>query len=407
MKLVYKKKSCRLCKSFNLQNVYKLSPTPIGDDYTKRKNKKKFFPLKLDYCKNCGFVQLSHIVNPKKVYGDYIYVTKTSSGLPEHFKELVNLLFKKKFLAKNKKVLEIGCNDGTLLDYLKKKNVFCVGVDPANNLSKSNLKIYQSMFDIKFSKKINKTHGDFDCIIANNVIANIDDLDEVFNCIDNLLNENGCFVMETFSLVGLVKNNLIDNIYHEHLSYFSLDTFNKFLNKRGFTVIYADNLDVKGGSLRLIIRKISLNNNQIIHKSVSKVLRYEKKYISNIPLIFKKLKKINSLNKRKIQTYLKYCKKRKIQILGYGASVGTTTLIYYYKIHKYFSKIYDDESRRHYLYSPGSNILVTPFKENIIKNSLVLILSWRYANQIIRKNKKLFNKNFIKVYVPLPKPRLK
>ena len=92
---------CRLCDSRNLHSVYNLNSQPIGDDYIKNKNKiQKLYPLRLNICKNCKFVQLSHVINPDIVYGKYLYVTQTSSGLPEHFKNLVSKLFSKKILKK-------------------------------------------------------------------------------------------------------------------------------------------------------------------------------------------------------------------------------------------------------------------------------------------------------------------
>ena len=84
------------------------------------------------------------------------------------------------------------------------------------------------MFGYQFSKILIKKYNKFDTIIANNVIANIDNLNDVFLGIKNILSKNGFFIMETFSLNGIIRNNLIDNIYHEHLSYFSIKTFEKF-----------------------------------------------------------------------------------------------------------------------------------------------------------------------------------
>ena len=87
---------------------------------------------------------------------------------------------------------------------------------------------------IKTSSEILKDYGKFDTIIANNVLANIDDLKDMFRGIKNTLNQNGYFVVETFSLYGIIQNNLIDNIYHEHLSYFTIESFSKICKKIWF-----------------------------------------------------------------------------------------------------------------------------------------------------------------------------
>ncbi len=254
---VFYKLNCRLCGSKNLKTVYHLNPQPIGDDYNKNRNQKqKLYPLNLNLCKSCKFVQLSHVLNPDIVYGKYLYVTQTSSGLPEHFKKLVNLLFKSKIIKKKSKVLEIGSNDGTLLKFIRSYGCEVLGVDPAKELAKkTKLKTIVGKFNFKLSNLIKKKFGKQDLIIANNVIANIDDLRDVFKGISSLLSSKGHFVMETFSLKGVIEKNLLDNIYHEHLSYFTIETLIKFAEKFGLQIFSADHIPVKGGSIRFIFSK--------------------------------------------------------------------------------------------------------------------------------------------------------
>ena len=136
------KKNCRLCNSKNLKNIFDLNKTPIGDDYKKSKIKnEKFYELKLNLCKKCQFVQLSNVLDSKTVYGDYLYVTNTSLGLPEHFENFLKYLLKNKFLQKKYKVLEIGCNDGTLLKKMNSFSSFVLGVDPAKKLEVNNISL--------------------------------------------------------------------------------------------------------------------------------------------------------------------------------------------------------------------------------------------------------------------------
>lgn len=130
-KIEIKKKYCRLCGSKKLTTVYKFQKTPIGDDYRKKISFTKFYTLKLKRCLKCNFVQLSNVVNVKSVYGEYLYVTSTSVGLLNHFFRLAKKLIQFGYINKNSKVLEIGSNDGTFLEFLQKKVNFVLGVDPA------------------------------------------------------------------------------------------------------------------------------------------------------------------------------------------------------------------------------------------------------------------------------------
>lgn len=399
----YQKKTCRLCKSKKLNKIYKFKKNPIGDDYTKKPSNSKLYDLNLIKCSNCRFVQLSNVIDPKKVYGEYLYVTKTSLGLQKHFYDLGAKLIKKNIINKKKKILEIGSNDGTLLDYLYNKSKIVVGVDPAAHLYKSTkIKNIKGLFSLKLSEKIFKRFGSFDVVIANNVIANIDNLDEVFRGIKKIISKNGHLIIETFCLHGILKNNLIDNIYHEHLSYFSLSTFKKFSKKYNLYLKEAEFLKVKGGSLRLIFQ----NKFNKESKKLKNLIKKENLILKNMDLKFRKLQKLNKENKDKTKNIIKKCSNTGLKIYGFGASVGTTTLVYDFEIDKKIKYIFDNEKRRFNLYMPGTQIKVlNPTKLKKLRADYIIIFAWRYAQQIISRNKKLFSKK-TKFIVPLPKYKI-
>lgn len=396
----YNKNSCRLCNSKNLKIVYRLKKTPIGDDYTKKIKNNRMHDLKLNMCKKCKFVQLSNVINANRVYGDYLYVTNTSAGLSQHFYELGKKLIIKKIVSKKSKILEIGSNDGTLLKFFKKKCSYIIGVDPAVHLFKdNNIEIIKGFFNYNLSNQIKKKHGKFDVIIANNVIANIDDLEDVLCGIENIISEKGFFIIETFALYGIVKNNLIDNIYHEHLSYFSIETFKKFCEKFNLNLIEAKFLSVKGGSLRFIFKKEKISTS----KKIINLIKKEKSILTNVEKKFQIIQKTNKHNSIKINQLIDDIKRSGKTIAGFGASVGTTTLVYDFMLTKKINYIFDNEKRRFDRYLPGTSIKVLDPK-HIKKLNLdyIIIFAWRYAKLIIKRNKKMFN-NKIKFVIPLPK----
>ncbi|WP_440931027.1 class I SAM-dependent methyltransferase [Candidatus Pelagibacter sp.] len=398
-----KKYSCRLCKSKKLQIVFSFKKSPIGDDYINRIKKTKLYDLKLQHCKSCNFVQLSNVIDPKIVYGNYIYVTQTSHGLSEHFERLANYLLKKKIIKKNSKILEIGSNDGTLLKFFKKITNKLIAVDPAAHLFvDKKVTNIADHFSNKSAVKIKKKHGKFDTIIANNVLANIDDLDDIFKGIQKIISNDGYLIIETFSLYGLLKNNLIDNIYHEHLSYFTIKSLKRFAKNYGFNLKEIKFLSVKGGSLRYIFQYKKMRDN----KKLVRAIRKEEKYTNKIPKEFKKLKLINKLNEIKLNQFLdKQIKKKKV-IGGFGASVGTTTMIFNYSVKNKLNYLFDNEKRRFNLFCPGTDIKV--LNPNHIKSKkidVMIIFAWRYAKIILERNKNKFNK-FTKFIIPHPKFRI-
>lgn len=396
----FKKIKCRLCESKKLKIVYKLRKTPIGDDYVNKKKKVKLYDLKLNMCKKCKFVQLSNVINPNKVYGDYLYVTKTSAGLSQHFFNLGNALIKKKIICKKSKILEIGCNDGTLLKFFKKKCSYLVGIDPASHLFKDkSIKTIKGLFSNNLSRRIKNIHGKFNVIIANNVIANIDDLKDLFLGIQNIITEDGFLIIETFSLQGIIKKNLIDNIYHEHLSYFSINSLKEFAKKFDLNLKEVKVLSVKGGSLRFILQKKKIP----VSSQVRNLIKKEKKILTNLEKKFKKIEKINNNNFIKIKNFFHTAIKQDKKICGFGASVGTTTLVYNFNLTKKIKYIFDNEKKRFNLYLPGTFIKVlNPKKINKINMDYIIIFAWRYSKLIINRNKKLFSSK-IKFILPLPK----
>jgi len=313
------------------------------------------------------------------------------------------MLIKKKIVSKQSKILEIGSNDGTLLKFFKKKCSYLLGVDPAVHLFKdSNIKVIKGLFNYNLSNQIKKNHGKFDIIIANNVIANIDNLEDVFCGIKNILSEKGFVIIETFALYGIIKNNLIDNIYHEHLSYFSIESFKKFSEKFNLNLIEAKFLSVKGGSLRFVFKKEKISTSKKINNLINK----EKNILTNIEKKFQIIQKINNDNSIKINQFIDKIKQHGKTIAGFGASVGTTTLIYDFMLMKKINFIFDNEKRRFGLYLPGTFIKVMdPKRIKKLNLDYIIIFAWRYAKIIIRRNRKIFN-NKIKFVLPLPKLKI-
>ena len=228
-------------------------------------------------CNKCKFAQLDNIVDSNVVYKDYLYTTASSPGLINHFKKATNTLILNLKLKKNSKILDIGSNDGSLLKFFKEKGFRVLGVEPAKPASKisksKGINTIVSFFNKNLVKKIKVNHGSFDLIIANNVFANIDDINQWMLNIKELLSEKGCFVFESSYLIDLVKNKVFDFIYHEHLSYFSITSVNNLCIRHGLSLFSCDHISTKGGSIRYYIAK-----NKKISNKVKKLISNEKKF---------------------------------------------------------------------------------------------------------------------------------
>tara|TARA_B100000963_G_scaffold291198_1_gene261182 strand:+ start:2325 stop:3566 length:1242 start_codon:yes stop_codon:yes gene_type:complete len=403
-------KFCRLCNSKNLTKVFDLGQTPLANSYSKIEicKKLKKYPLKLNYCNNCGHLQLTHSVKPSKMFSNYLYKSNTSKKNLLHFKNYAKEI-KKKLKTKNAKILDIASNDGTFLNFFEKKKFFRLGIDPAKNLQKISLKkgITQidDFFTEKKSKEIKKKYGKFDIITANHVCAHVENLNDFFSGVQNILKNSGLFIFEISYRASVLKKNTFDTIYHEHLDYHALTPILKFVKKFNLNVIDFKTPEAQGGSLRVYTSK---NENIKNSKKIEKQILKEKKQLNLFnPKTYERFEKKVICCKNKLNSLIQSFIKKKLTIAGYGAAAKTTTFLNFFKIsEKNIMCIFDDNILKQGLCIPGTKIkIVKPSDLYKKKIDILIIFAWNYAEIIINKNKN-FKKIGGKFLIPFPNPRL-
>ncbi len=404
---VYKRDNCRLCGSRKLKLVMPLPSIPIGDDYTPASLKtepQKCYPLDLYLCEGCGLAQLGHVVNPELIYRHYLYETKISPGLIEHFQKYAEDVLGRIKLAKGDLVVELGSNDGTLLGFFQKAGLRVLGVDPARGIAQratqAGIETWPEFFTLELAAKIKEEKGAAGIVIANNVFANIDDLDSLVQGIRSILSPDGVFIFETGYLIDSVRNLVFDNIYHEHISYFSVKPLETFFKKHGMELVRVDRVPTKGGSIRGTVqlkgglRKVESSVGDLIHMEIAEGF-YK-------PARYQLLSRTLEREKEKLQKLLKEWKVKGKKIAGYGASLSVTTFIYYFEVADFINFIVDDNPRKHNTLSPGYQIPVLDSKVLYEKNpDYVIIMAWRFADLIVKKHSKFLAQggHFV---VPLP-----
>lgn len=183
--IIKKITSCRICYSKEIKLKFSNNPSPIGEAFVKKKTKnitQKKYPLNVLQCNNCGLVQLQHVVNPNILYDSYLYETKTSYYLENHYRILAKKLIDRFNLGKESLIVEIGSNDGTLLNNFNKNGMSIIGIEPAKKISKianqKGIRTINDYFSSGLAKKISKKYGQADLIIANNVFANVHNVND-------------------------------------------------------------------------------------------------------------------------------------------------------------------------------------------------------------------------------------
>jgi SAM-dependent methyltransferase len=403
-------KRCRLCVSYKLKKVLDLGMSPLANSYSKNiiKNVKKY-PLELNLCKNCGHLQLGHSINPRLMFTNYLYQTNTSKKNYLHFKNYAKKIFqlkKKKF-----KILDIASNDGTFLSFFKKKN-FCLGIDPAKNLKKiaekKGISQIVDFFTYKKSVNIKNVFGSFDIITANHVCAHVNNLNDFFSGVKNLLKNDGFFVFEVSYRGSVLKKNTFDTIYHEHMDYHALKPIENFSKKFNFQIFDFEITEAQGGSIRVFLTN---SDNSVPRKKLKKIKKFidKEKKINKLFCIKKYLdfkKKINIASSKLNKIILKL-RKKNLVIAGYGAAAKTTTFLNYFGIKDEVIKfIIDDNKLKQNLYLPGRKIKIeNPQRLKKTKIDILIIFAWNYSDYIIKKNK-LYKKTGGKFIIPFPNPKL-
>ena len=403
--MVYKKlKNCRLCNFNSFNNIIKLNPTPPANNLTNRKSDlSKSTPLEVVKCKKCSHVQLRHLVNEDILFKNYNYRTGLSSEFNVHFKNFTKRY--NKILSKGS-ILEIGSNDATLLNHLSEINENCFGIEPTRNFNKfykKNIKLVNGFFNSSNSKKLyNLNKGPFNIIIANNVFAHIEKIQDFTKNISKIMGQNSIFIFEVSYLGDVIKNNYFDTIYHEHMSYHSLQPLIRFFKKYDLNLVDAERIKTHGGSIRAFVSKSTKTKKSL---RLKKLISDERKMRLDKLDTFKVFEKSILNNKKKIINILNKYKNKGYTICGFTAPAKATSLIHFYEIQRFINCIYDDNGLKQNKYIPGTDIVIKKPKKTKSNSQIIpIIFAWNIQKQII---KKCMEYNYKKIILPLPHAKIK
>lgn len=405
--VIYRRKTCRACNNNDLELYFQLKPTPIGDAYITYDQIniiQDLYPIDLFMCKTCGLAQLLDVIDPDILYGTYIYNTVHSVGLNKHFENYSKEVASFCNLPLNSLVIDLGSNDGTLLSFFKTNGYKVLGIEPAKHIAeqanKKGVDTFNSFFNKSVSEEILKKYGKAKLITANNVFANIDEINDWVQGIENLLDHDGVFVFESYYLLDVIKNKVFDFIYHEHLTSFSIKPVIKLFSKYGLNLVAVQHVNTKGGSLRYFIQK---NNGPIKENdTVVIALKEEENFGLYEKETYQKFDKDIDVLKKQTLDYLTTAKQSGLKIAAFGASITGTTLTYHYELCKLLDYFVDDNTAKQGLYSPGIHLPVYPTSKIYEdKPDIVVLLAWRFADIFIENNKK-YLENGGEFLLPVP-----
>ena len=395
--------TCKNCKSPKLKKVINIGKQPISSHfYLKKKTNLRTYSLDLYECQRCKLVQLKNIPKLDDMYGsNYGYRTSLSPLMINHMKEKANIIKKDIILKKNSNVLDIGSNDGTFLNFLSKnKKVNLFGIDPS---AKKFAQYYDSKINLivdYFEKNKIKSKIDndikFSLITSFAMFYDIADPNKFCNDIESLLKNDGKWILELSYFPLLLENLTYDQICHEHVTYYTLSTFEKVANNNNLKIIDFRFNNINGGSIEITCAKKN-------SKHVSKKNKITKQKAIEKQITSESYKKFNDRVENVKILLNEFLNNKNNQIIGYGASTKGNIVLNHCNIN--FNKlkyICDANPYKFNRYTPGSNIKIIS-KEEMRKKKpkILLVLIWSFRKEVIKQELK-FIKNGGKLLFHLP-----
>ena len=388
------------------KNFLDLGFQPLANEYLDRykKNQKKY-NLKISFNTKNKLVSISERMSSKKMFtNNYPYRSSMSKTMRSSFKNLSKYIIKK---FNPNLLLEIGSNDGVLINNFSKKKV--VGIEPCLNLAKITRKkgytTFNEYWSLKLSKKLKNKFKEFDLIYSANTLTHISDLKDVFRSIDKVLSEKGILIIEDPSLLECVKKNSYDQFYNEHIYLFSAISVKILLKEFNLEIFDINNLETHGGSLRYYIKR-KINKGIKISSNVKKQIQKELKYGLDKYSTYKNFSKQVKDSKKFLLKILKKLKRNNAKVIGYGATAKATTILNYCKIdNQYIDFFVDTTPEKINKFMPGKNIKIVKYNKKILNNiNYVFLGAWNFKKEILNKEKTYIKNGgkFI-THVPFPK----
>lgn len=393
---------CRVCDGENLNQVLDLGHQPWCNNFlTKNQlNTEPRYPLRLMYCEDCHTSQLDYTVDKKIMFGDHTYLSGITKSLSDHFRQIaedVDKRFGSDFQKKS--ILDIGSNDGTQLRHFQNLGWEVLGVES----SKTTATIAGSMgvptlnrfFNLECIKDINRKFSVFN---AAGVFFHLEELHSVTEGIKQGLEENGVFVVQFLYMKSIMENNAFDQIYHEHLLYYTLETIQKLLGRHGLEMFDAFLSPIHGGQM------IGYIGHPGVREKTGRLIEIEKEEVlsgCNAKKAYIEFaERVEQIKHRDLE-YLSRKRREGKRIFGMGAPVKGNTLLNYFGVGpSTIECLLEKNELRRDLYSPGMHIPIRIEKEIEEWPDVFYVLAWNFKNEILKNHKDLIDRG-VEFYFPI------
>lgn len=382
------RKTCRICASTGLWRFLDLGSTPLANAFVAPERisaPEAAYPLAVERCAACGQVQLTVVVRPDVLFANYLYASSASAPLLAHF-DAYAAEVAERFAPPGSLVVEVGSNDGVLLRPLRRRGLVALGVEPAANLAAAanaaGVTTVNEFFSEAVARDIRGSRGAANAVVANNVLAHIDDLNDVLRALDVLLTQDGVFIAEVPYLGDLIEQVEYDTVYHEHLSYFSVAPLARLFEIADMELFDVRPLTIHGGSIRIVAGR---RGRHALTSELARMRAAEERAGLGDPVTYQRFAERVRASRAALRDLIVHERGRGARVAALGATAKGNTLLNYCGLGPTeVEYVGDSTPLKQGLLTPGMHIpVVAEERLNTDRPECILLLAWNYADAIV------------------------
>ncbi|MCQ3000915.1 class I SAM-dependent methyltransferase [Pseudomonas syringae] len=383
--------NCRGCGAALSLPLIDLGTSPPSNAYLRAEqldSAEQWVPLKVQVCQSCWLVQTEDYARADSLFdADYAYFSSFSSTWLEHAEHYVATMVERFGLNEQSRVVEVAANDGYLLQYVARRGIACLGVEPTHSTAQAarakGLDIRELFFGRESASQLLEQGWAADLMAANNVLAHVPDINDFLSGFATLLKPGGVATFEFPHLLTLMAGAQFDTLYHEHYSYLSLTAVQTLCERNSLSVFDVSELPTHGGSLRVFVQRADGGRHEQL-PAVQRVLEAELNAGVKTAQFYTSLAPAAERIKHELLRFLLQAKADGKRVVGYGAAAKGNTLLNYAGIKPdLLAWVADASPHKQGKFLPGSRIpVVGPERIALEKPDYVLVLPWNLIDEI-------------------------
>jgi SAM-dependent methyltransferase len=382
--------NCRHCGNTLELSFADLGAAPPSNAYLAQAEllqPERYYPLQVSVCRDCWLVQTLDYASREELFSaDYAYFSSYATTWLEHARRFVGEVVERFTLGSDSLVIELAANDGYLLQYVKARNIPCLGIEPtastAHAAREKDLEIIEEFFGVDLASRLAAKGRLADLIVANNVLAHVPDINEFVAGVTLLLKPDGVASFEFPHLLKLVEHTQFDTIYHEHYSYLSLTAVDAIFRANGLAIFDVEELSTHGGSLRVLAMR--RGGNRPVSSRVADLLAAERDAGVTSPAFYEGFQVGINRIKNDLLAFLIEAFRKNQTVVAYGAAAKGNTLLNYAGVKPDLLRYAIDRNvSKQGKFLPGSRIpIVSEERLRADRPDFVLILPWNLEEEI-------------------------